>query len=45
MPHPTCRSRVNNRVYAYTVVGKDSLPWGRITGQKSITGTGPNQGR
>ena len=31
---------MNNRVYAYTVVGKDSLPWERITGQKSITGTG-----
>jgi T5orf172 domain-containing protein len=29
-----------NRIYAYTVVGKDAEPWERISGQSRTTGTG-----
>jgi hypothetical protein len=31
---------VNNRIYAYTVVGKDAEPWERVIGQTHITGEG-----
>ena len=29
-----------NRIYAYTVVGKDAEPWERISGQTRTVGTG-----
>ncbi len=29
-----------NRIYAYTVVGKDAEPWERVSGQSRTTGTG-----
>ncbi len=29
-----------NRIYAYTVVGKDAEPWERLVGQTRITGSG-----
>ncbi len=31
---------MNNRIYAYTVVGKDAEPWERLTGQTRVTGVG-----
>ncbi|MGB7587238.1 MAG: GIY-YIG nuclease family protein [Solirubrobacterales bacterium] len=31
---------MTNRIYAYTVVGKDTEPWERISGQSRTTGTG-----
>jgi T5orf172 domain-containing protein len=31
---------VANRIYAYTVVGKDAEPWERLQGQTRIAGTG-----
>lgn len=31
---------MNNRIYAYTVVGKDAEPWERTVGQRHITGEG-----
>jgi hypothetical protein len=31
---------VTNRIYAYSVVGKDNQPWSRTVGQTHITGTG-----
>jgi hypothetical protein len=31
---------VNNRIYAYTVVGKDAEPWERVIGQTRVTGEG-----
>jgi len=31
---------VSNRIYAYTVVGKDAEPWERLVGQTRVTGTG-----
>jgi len=31
---------VTNRIYAYTVVGKDAEPWERVIGQTRITGEG-----
>lgn len=31
---------MNNRIYAYTVVGKDNIPWERTVGQKHIVGSG-----
>lgn len=31
---------MTNRIYAYTVVGKDEEPWERTVGQTHVTGTG-----
>lgn len=31
---------MTNRIYAYTLVGKDSISWERAVGQKRITGSG-----
>ncbi len=31
---------MTNRIYAYSVVGKDNQPWARTVGQTHITGTG-----
>ncbi|HET7054214.1 MAG TPA: GIY-YIG nuclease family protein [Solirubrobacterales bacterium] len=31
---------MSNRIYAYTVVGKDAEPWERISGQTRTSGTG-----
>lgn len=31
---------MSNRIYAYTVVGKNTEPWDRISGQTHTTGTG-----
>ncbi len=31
---------MNNRIYAYTVVGKDAEPWERVIGQTHIVGEG-----
>lgn len=31
---------MSNRIYAYTVVGKDAEPWERTTGQTRVTGIG-----
>ncbi len=31
---------MTNRIYAYTVVGKDAEPWERVSGQTRITGAG-----
>jgi hypothetical protein len=31
---------VSNRIYAYTVVGKDAEPWERVVGKERVTGEG-----
>ena len=31
---------MSSRIYAYTVVGKDDVPWERLTGQTRVTGAG-----
>ena len=36
---------MSNRIYAYTVVGKDAEPWERISGRARIDGHGSDQGR